>query len=127
MNRGVINRILLRRNRVCLRLGALYNSDRGQHTVRASKKRSGPENPDLFGASYEGHSPWKYISFVEKDEGAWTVGATKERDPRLATKPYHPQAVQALGSRSLLSSFFSFSFSAPHNINLSPVRLVVRP
>jgi len=95
MNRGVINRILLRRNRVCLRLGALYNSDRGQHAVRASKKGRGPKIPIYSAPAYEGHSPWKYISFVEKDEGAWTVGATKERDPRLATnrtirRPFRP-------------------------------------
>lgn len=63
---AVINRTLLRRNRLCLRLGALYNSGRAQQQRRWSR----PENPDLFGASYGGCSPWKYISFVEKDEGA---------------------------------------------------------
>lgn len=129
----VINRILLRRNWVCLRLGALYDSGRIQGE-RA--RRSGPENPDLFGASYEGRSPWKYISFVEKDEGAWTARRLEPQKSEILVwqltrrnvrRPFRPLDL-GLFSRPLPPSLFLFllSLHAWYKV-LSPVRLTVRP
>lgn len=48
----------------------------------------GAENLDPFGASYEGRTSWKYISFG----GPTSYGATKERNPCLGLNvPWRPE------------------------------------